>query len=92
VIGAVKVAFHNGVDLDSAWIDDKISNSMAQVRYHDRMKICADMKELTVYQNLQRLLLFLEDIWKAFYQTEVQLKVAEMLKESIEQLAKATKA
>jgi hypothetical protein len=49
---------------------------MAQARYHDKMKIRAYLKELTVYQNLQKPLQFLEDIWKAFYQTEVQLKAA----------------
>jgi hypothetical protein len=32
VIGAMKVAFQNGGDLDSAWIGDKISNSMAQAK------------------------------------------------------------
>jgi hypothetical protein len=39
VIGAVKDSFQNEGDLDSAWIADKICNSMAQSRYHDRMKI-----------------------------------------------------
>jgi hypothetical protein len=92
VIGAVKAAFRNGGDLESAWIADKISNSMAQARYHDRMKIRAYLKELTMYRNLQRPLQFSEDIWKAFYQTEVQLKAAEMLKESTKELAKARKA
>jgi hypothetical protein len=65
---------------------------MAQARYHDKMKIRAYLKELIVYRNLQRPLQFLEDIWKAFYQIEVQLKVAQMLKESTKQLAKVTKA
>jgi hypothetical protein len=41
---------------------------------------------------LQRPLQFLEHIWKAFYQTEVQLKATQMLKESTKQLAKAAKA
>jgi hypothetical protein len=56
------------------------------------MKIHAYLKELIVYQNLQRPFQFSKDIWKAFYQMEVQLKAAQMLKESTEQLAKATKA
>jgi hypothetical protein len=62
VIGAVKATFQNGGDLHSTWIGDKISNSMAQARYHDKMKICAYLKELTVYRNLQRPLQFSKDI------------------------------
>jgi hypothetical protein len=88
VIRAVKAAFQNEGGLDSTWNGDKISNFMAQARYHDRMKIHAYLKELTVYRNLQRPLQFLEDIWKAFYQTEVQLKATQ----STEQLAKTMKA
>jgi predicted RNA-binding Zn ribbon-like protein len=65
---------------------------MSQARYHDRMKIRAHLRDLSVYRNLQRPLLFLEDIWNAFYQSEVQLKAARQLKEIIEQLAKARKA
>jgi predicted RNA-binding Zn ribbon-like protein len=42
--------------------------------------------------NLQRPLQFSEDIWNAFYQSEVQLKIARQLKEITEQLAKARKA
>ncbi|KAH8943590.1 hypothetical protein BDL97_13G060500 [Sphagnum fallax] len=42
VINQVKGAFRNGGELDSQWIVDKISNSMSQARYHDRMKILVD--------------------------------------------------
>ncbi len=45
-----------------------------------------------MYMNLQRPLQFSEDIWNAFYQSEVQLKIARQLKEITEQLAKARKA
>jgi hypothetical protein len=89
VIEAVKDSFQNEGDLDSAWIVDKICNSMAQSRYHDRMKIQSYLRDLTVYRNLQRPAQFTEDIWKAFYQTEVQLKAAQRLKAVIEQLTKA---
>ncbi len=92
MINQVKGAFRNGGELDSQWIADKISNSMSQARYHDRMKICAHLRDLNVYRNLERSLQFLEDIWDAFYQSEVQLKVARQLKEVTEQLAKAKKA
>ncbi|CAK9227906.1 unnamed protein product [Sphagnum troendelagicum] len=92
VINQVKGAFQNGGELDSHWIADKISNSMSQARYHDRMKIRVHLRDLNVYRNLQRPLQFLEDIWNAFYQSEVQLKAARQLKEITEQLAKAKKA
>ncbi|CAK9253731.1 unnamed protein product [Sphagnum jensenii] len=92
VINKVKGAFRNGGELDSQWIADKISNSMSQARYHDRMKICAHLRDLNVYRNLERPLQFSEDIWNAFYQSEVQLKAARQLKEITEQLAKAKKA
>ncbi|CAK9869661.1 unnamed protein product [Sphagnum jensenii] len=65
---------------------------MSQARYHGRMKIHAHLRDLNVYRNLERLLQFSEDIWNAFYQSEVQLKAARQLKEIIEQLAKAKKA
>jgi len=48
----VKGAFRNGGKLDSQWIVDKISNSMSQARYHDRMKIRAHLRNLNVYKNL----------------------------------------
>ncbi|CAK9264116.1 unnamed protein product [Sphagnum jensenii] len=92
VINQVKGAFRNGGELDSQWIADKISNSMSQARYHDRMKIRAHLKDLNVYRNLERSLQFSEDIWNAFYQSEVQLKAARQLKEITEQLAKAKEA
>ncbi|CAN5970511.1 unnamed protein product [Sphagnum jensenii] len=92
VINQVKGAFRNGGELDSHWIADKISNSMSQARYHDRMKIRAHLRNLNVYRNLQRPLQFSEDIWNAFYQSEVQLKAARQLKDITEQLAKAKKA
>jgi hypothetical protein len=92
VINQVKGAFRNGGELDSQWIVDKISNSMSQARYHDRMKIRAHLRDLNVYRNLERPLQFSEDIWNAFYQSEVQLKAARQLKEITEQLAKAKKA
>ncbi|KAH8951571.1 hypothetical protein BDL97_09G034800 [Sphagnum fallax] len=92
VINQVKGAFRNGGELDSQWIVDKISNSMSQARYHDRMKIRTHLRDLNVYRNLERPLQFSEDIWNAFYQSEVQLKAARQLKEIIEQLAKAKKA
>ncbi|CAM6034102.1 unnamed protein product [Sphagnum compactum] len=92
VINQVKGAFRNGGELDSQWIADKISNSMSQARYHDRMKIRAHLRNLNVYRNLERPLQFSEDIWNAFYQSEVQLKAARQLKEITEQLAKASKA
>ncbi|CAM6041373.1 unnamed protein product [Sphagnum compactum] len=92
VINQVKGAFRNGGELDSQWIADKISNSMSQARYHDRMKIRAHLRDLNVYRNLERPLQFLEDIWNAFYQSEVQLKAARQLKEITEHLAKASKA
>jgi hypothetical protein len=76
VINQVKGAFRNGRELDSQWIADKISNSMSQARYHDRMKIRAHLRDLNVYRNLERSLQFSKDIWNAFYQSEVQLKVA----------------
>ncbi|CAK9879786.1 unnamed protein product [Sphagnum jensenii] len=43
-------------------------------------------------RNLERSLQFSEDIWDAFYHSEVQLKAARQLKEVTEQLAKAKKA
>ncbi|CAK9264691.1 unnamed protein product [Sphagnum jensenii] len=92
VINQVKGAFRNGGELDSHWIADKISNSMSQARYHDRMKIRAHLRDLNVYRNLQRPLQFSEDIWNAFYQSEVQLKAARQMKEITEQLTKAKKA
>jgi hypothetical protein len=92
VINQVKGAFRNGGELDSQWIADKISNSMSQARYHDRMKIRAHLRDLNVYMNLERPIQFSEDIWNAFYQSKVQLKAARQLKEIIEQLAKAKKA
>ncbi|CAK9212077.1 unnamed protein product [Sphagnum troendelagicum] len=92
VINQVKGAFRNGGELDSQWIVDKISNSMSQARYHDRMKIRTHLRDLNVYRNLERPLQFSKDIWNAFYQSEVQLKAARQLKEIIEQLAKAKKA
>jgi hypothetical protein len=92
VINQVKGAFRNGGELDSGWIADKISNSMSQARYHDRMKIRAHLRDLNVYRNLERPLHFSEDIWNAFYQSEVQLKAARQLKEITKQLAKAKKA
>ncbi len=63
VINQVKGAFRNGGELDSQWIADKISNSMFQARYHDRMKIRAHLRNLNVYRNLERPLQFSEDIW-----------------------------
>jgi hypothetical protein len=39
VINQVKGTFQNGGELDSQWIADKISNSMFQAKYHDKMKI-----------------------------------------------------
>jgi hypothetical protein len=92
VLNQVKGAFQNGGELDSQWIADKISNSMSQARYHDRMKIRAHLRDLNMYRNLERPLQFSEDIWNAFYQSEVQLKVARQLKEITEQLAKAKRA
>ncbi|CAK9215901.1 unnamed protein product [Sphagnum troendelagicum] len=78
VINQVKGAFRNGGELDSQWIADKISNSMCQAKYHDRMKICAHLRDLNVYKNLERPLQFSEDIWNAFYQSEaIELKLAE---------------
>jgi len=65
---------------------------MSQARYHDMMKIRAHLRDLNVYKNLERPLQFSEDIWNAFYQSEVQLKAARQLKEITEQLAKAKKA
>jgi len=65
---------------------------MSQARYHDRMKIRAHLRDLNVYRNLERPLQFSEDIWDAFYHSEVQLKAAKQLKEVTEQLAKAKKA
>jgi hypothetical protein len=65
---------------------------MSQARYHDRMKIRAHLRDLNVYMNLERPLQFSEDIWNAFYQSEVQLKASRQLKEITEQLAKAKKA
>jgi hypothetical protein len=53
------------------------------------MKIQSYLRDLTVYRNLQRPAQFTEDIWKAFYQIEVQLKAAQQLKAVIEQLTKA---
>jgi hypothetical protein len=71
VINQVNGAFRNGGELDSQWIADKISNSMSQARYHDRMKIRAHLRDLNVYRNLERPLQFSEDIWNSFYQSEV---------------------
>jgi hypothetical protein len=71
VINQVKGAFQNGEELDSQCIIDKVSNSMSQARYHDRMKICAHLRDLNVYRNLERLLQFSEEIWNAFYQFKV---------------------
>ncbi len=67
VINQVKGAFQNGGKLDSQWIADKISNSMSQARYHDKMKIRVHLRDLNVYRNLERSLQFSEDIWNAFY-------------------------
>jgi hypothetical protein len=65
---------------------------MSQARYHDRMKIRVHLRDLNVYSNLERPFQFSEDIWNAFYQSEVQLKAVRQLKEITEQLAKAKKA
>jgi hypothetical protein len=54
VINQVKGAFRNGGEFDSQWIADKISNSMSQARYHDRMKIRVHQRDLNVYRNLER--------------------------------------
>jgi hypothetical protein len=54
VINQVKGAFQNGGELDSQWIADKISNSMSQARYHDKMKFCVHLRDLNVYKNLER--------------------------------------
>jgi hypothetical protein len=89
VINQVKGTFRNGGELDSQWIADKISNSMSQARYHDRMKIRAHLRDLNVYRNLERPLQFSEDIWNAFYQSKVQLKAARQLK-AIRQLKEIT--
>jgi len=62
VINQVKGAFRNGGELDSQWIANKISNSMSQARYRDRMKIRAHLRDLNVYRNLERPLQFSEDI------------------------------
>jgi ribonucleotide reductase alpha subunit len=62
VINQVNGTFRNGGELDSGWIADKISNSMLQARYHDKMKIRAHLRDLNVYRNLERLLQFSEDI------------------------------
>ncbi len=91
MINQVKGAFRNGGEFDSQWIADKISNSMSQARYHDRMKIRAHLRNLNVYRNLERPLQFSKDIWNAFYEYEVQLKAVRQLKEITEQLAKAKK-
>ncbi len=92
MINQIQGAFRNGGELDSQWIADKISNSMSQARYHDKMKIRAHLRDLNMYRNLERPLQFSEDIWNAFYQSEVQLKAARQLKEITEELAKAKKA
>ncbi len=49
-----------------------------------RMKIRAHLRDLNVYRNLERPLQFSEDIWNAFYQSEVQLKATRQLKEITE--------
>jgi len=54
VINQVKGAFRNGGEFDSQWIADKISNSMSQARYHDKMKIHVHLRDLNVYRNLER--------------------------------------
>jgi hypothetical protein len=54
VINQIKGAFRNGGEFDSQWIADKISNSMSQARYHDRMKIRAHLRDLNVYRKLER--------------------------------------
>jgi len=92
VIAQVKDAFRNGGDLDTQWIADKISNSMSQARYHDRIKIRAYLKDLSVYRDLQRPLHFSEDIWKAFYESEVQLKARKLLGIAKEQAKRAVEA
>ncbi len=91
MINQVKGTFRNGGEFDSQWIADKISNSMSQARYHDRMKIRAHLRDLNMYMNLERPLQFSKEIWNAFYQSEVQLKATRQLKEITEQLAKAKK-
>jgi len=52
VINQVKGAFRNGGELDSQWIVDKISNSMSQARYHDKMKIRASPERRECVQEL----------------------------------------
>ncbi|CAM6103052.1 unnamed protein product [Calypogeia fissa] len=54
VINQVKGAFRNGGELDSQWLADKISNTMSQARYHDRLKIRAHLRDLGNYTNLDR--------------------------------------
>jgi len=49
VINQVKGAFRNGGELDSQWIANKISNSMSQARYHDRMKIHVHLRDLNKF-------------------------------------------
>jgi hypothetical protein len=88
----VKDAFRNGAELDEQWLADKISNSMSQARYHDRRKIRAYLKPLEDYRELSRPAQFSEDIWKAFYKVEVQIKATNDLVAAQEKLAKAKRA
>jgi hypothetical protein len=92
VINQVKGAFRNGGELDSQWIVDKISNSMSQARYHDRMKIRAHLRDLNVYRNLERPLQFSEEIWNAFYQSEVQAESSKAAEGDHRAASKAKKA
>ncbi|CAM6099189.1 unnamed protein product [Calypogeia fissa] len=74
VMGKVKDAFQNGGDLDETWLADKISNSLSQARYHDRMKIRAYLNDLSNFRNVRRPVQFNEELWNSFYQLEVQIR------------------
>lgn len=67
-IQRVKDAFRNGENIDSQWLADKradkISNSMSQARYHDRMKVRTYLQDLWPYIDMHRPLQFSDDVWK----------------------------
>jgi hypothetical protein len=77
----VKATFRNGADMSDQWLRDKISGSMSQMRYHDRMKIRSYLKGMRYYRGLSRPLQFSEDVWNSFYEVEVQIKASNDLQE-----------
>ncbi|CAM6126633.1 unnamed protein product [Calypogeia fissa] len=92
VMSKVKDAFRNGADLDETWLADKISNSLSQARYHDRMKIRAYLDDQENFRNLKRPVQFSEELWNNCYPLEVQIRCCKALHAAEQKLKKAKEA